>query len=138
MRHSCRSILYGFSKFFSSCSNNEAELRVAEGIRLYQQLGHTTIDIECDSSIVVYWILTNKCTIWYLWDYWDRLRSMLGGYDFSIKHFYREGNQVADSLARRGAMGYNNFFTDCFQLPQLTRGFYKLDKMVTVYVIRNF
>lgn len=79
-----------FSKFFGDCSNNEAELQaVVEGLRHCQQLGVTDIDVECDSVVVVAWIFSKNCTVWYLWDFWDQLRSLLEGFDYSIKHLYR-------------------------------------------------
>lgn len=95
------SFIFGFSKFFSSCSNNEAEVRVVlEGINLCKQLDHNDIDIECDSNNVVNLIRSRKCSLWYLWDFWKLLISLLKGVDFSIKHLYGEGNKVANALVR--------------------------------------
>ncbi|KAK2661757.1 hypothetical protein Ddye_000331 [Dipteronia dyeriana] len=46
--------IFGFSKLFGTCSNNEAKLWVVmEGITICKQLGHDGIDIDCDSDIVV-------------------------------------------------------------------------------------
>ncbi|KAK1570504.1 hypothetical protein Q3G72_002883 [Acer saccharum] len=57
LRDSSGNFIFGFSKFFDSCSNNEAELRAAvEGITICKHLGHDGIDIECDYDILVYWI----------------------------------------------------------------------------------
>ncbi|KAG6673010.1 hypothetical protein I3842_16G088800 [Carya illinoinensis] len=132
------SFIFGFSKFFGTCSNKEAELRaVVEGIKICKQMGYNHIDIECDSVVVVDWITSRKCSVWYLWDFWEQLRSMLEGLNFSIKHFYREGNQVAYALARCGAMGENKLFSDCFQLPRDIRGLYRLDKMGVAYFRRK-
>ncbi|KAF8389248.1 hypothetical protein HHK36_025941 [Tetracentron sinense] len=49
------------------------------------------------------------------------LTGLLEGVDFSIKHSYREGNKVADALARQGAMGRNNLFTNSAQLPRIIK-----------------
>lgn len=59
---------------------------------------------------------------------------LLEGVDISIKHLYREGNKVADALARQGAMGRNNLFTNSCQLPRVIKGLYRLDKMGTAYI----
>ncbi|XP_041001562.1 14.7 kDa ribonuclease H-like protein [Juglans microcarpa x Juglans regia] len=128
-------LVFGFSKFFYSCSNNEAELQaVIEGIKICRQRGLMCIDIECDSLLVVLWIRSRICTVWYLWDYWDELLMLLANFDFSISHVFREGNQVADALAKCGALGENNIFIDCLHLPWVIRGLYRLDKMGTAYV----
>ena len=135
LRDSSGNFIFGFSKFFGSCSNNEAELRaVVEGISICKHLGYDGIDIECDSNIVVSWIRSRICNLWYLWDFWDQLIDLLEGFDFSIHHFYREGNKVADALARYGASGRNNVFSSSSQLPGVIKGFLHLDKLGTAYV----
>ncbi|TXG47764.1 hypothetical protein EZV62_027058 [Acer yangbiense] len=121
LRDSSGNFIFGFSKFFGSCSNNEAELRaVVEGISICKHLGHDGIDIECDPDIVVSWIWSRICNLWYLWDFWDQLIDLLEGFDFSIHHFYREGNKVVDTLSRYGTSGRNNVFSSSSQLPRIT------------------
>ena len=133
LRDSSGNFIFGFSKFFGSCSNNEAELRaVVEGITICKQLGHVGIDIECDSDVVVSWIRSRRCR--YLWDFWDQLTDLLEGFDFSIHHLYREGNKVADALARYGASGRNNVFSSSSQLPGVIKGLLQLDKLGTAYI----
>ena len=67
LRDSSGNFIFGFSKFFGSCSNNEAELRaLVEGITICKHLGHDGIDVECDSDIVVSWIRSRTCNLWYL------------------------------------------------------------------------
>ncbi|KAK1568346.1 hypothetical protein Q3G72_023379 [Acer saccharum] len=130
LRDSSGNFIFGFSKFFGSCSNNEAELRaVVEGIFICKHLGHDGIDIECDYDIVVSWIRSRICNLWYLWDFWDQLIDLLKGFDFSIHHFYRECNKVADALTRYGASGRNNVFSSSSQLPGVIKGFLHLDKL---------
>ncbi|KAI9195836.1 hypothetical protein LWI28_018560 [Acer negundo] len=93
LRGSVGNFIFGFSKSFGSCSNNEVELRaVVEGITICKHLGHDGIDIECDSDVVVAWIWSLICNLW-------------------------EGNKVADALARHGASGRDNVFTCSSQLP---------------------
>ncbi|KAI9195370.1 hypothetical protein LWI28_014229 [Acer negundo] len=104
LRDSAGNFIFGFSKFFGSCSNNEAELRVlVEEITICKHFGHDGIDIEFDSDVVVSWIRARICNPWYLWDFWDQLTDLFEGFDFSIRHFYSEGNKVVDALAHYGA-----------------------------------
>ncbi|XP_042959541.1 uncharacterized protein LOC122294687 [Carya illinoinensis] len=132
LRDSGGKIVYGFSKHFGNASSVEAELRaLLEGVKLCQNLGYTAIDIECDSIILVNWTRKQKCTAWYLWDYWEELQAVLQHFDFTISHSYREGNQVADSLARRGALGESSLFSEWKQLPRITRGLARLESMGT-------
>lgn len=57
-------LIFIFSKFFGSVTNNEAKLRaVVKGIKYCQQLGFFCIDIECDSLIVVDWLMGKYCTV---------------------------------------------------------------------------
>lgn len=64
-------VLAAFATNFGiAASNNEAELRaIIEGLKLCQHIGCFHVDIECDSKIVVEWMLKRKCTAWYLWDF---------------------------------------------------------------------
>lgn len=101
--------VFAISKFFGSYTNNEVELRaIVEGIKICRQLGYCFIDIECDSLIMLSWLMNRVCTMWYLWD----LPTLLDGFDFSIKHIFREGNKVADELARVGASGEELMFLE--------------------------
>ncbi|KAI9194953.1 hypothetical protein LWI28_010396 [Acer negundo] len=57
LRDSSGNFIFGFSKFFGSCSNNETELQVVvEGLSICKHLGHDGIDIECNYDIVISWI----------------------------------------------------------------------------------
>ena len=63
-----------------------------------------------------------------------QLIDLLEGFDFSIHHFYREGNKVTDALARYGASGRNNVISSSSQLPGVIKGFLHLNKLGTAYV----
>lgn len=54
---------------------------------------------------------------------------LFAGFDYFIQHFFRKGNQVANALAKGGALGENKLFTDWLQFPREIRGLYRLDKM---------
>ncbi|CAI9780944.1 unnamed protein product [Fraxinus pennsylvanica] len=93
-----------------------------------------TVDIECDSLLVVSWILARKCTLWYLWDFWEVLIELLKKFDFHVIHEYREANQVEDELVKVGAMGNTKRFLSCMELPFLCRGLIRLDRMGVLYL----
>ncbi|KAF5468900.1 hypothetical protein F2P56_013011 [Juglans regia] len=61
-----RGIFIGaFSSCFGHGTNNEAELRaLISGLALCKELGFTQISIESDSSLVVSWLSSRKCTAW--------------------------------------------------------------------------
>ncbi|TXG69366.1 hypothetical protein EZV62_004301 [Acer yangbiense] len=95
-----------FSSFFGNGTNNSAELTaIMEGIRLCKRLLHFNVIIESDSRIVVDWLRKGRCSLWYLWDFWEDLVAELVGVNFMVFHQYREGNSVADFLAKEGARG---------------------------------
>lgn len=132
--HDGRSV-FAFSTVFGSCTNNEVELQtIVEGIKICCQCGYSCIDIECDSLIVVSWLMNKTCTVWYLWDFWDHQLTFFDGIDFSIKHIFREGNKVADELARVGSLGKEILILESVDLPYVVRGLYRLELMGTSYV----
>ncbi|XP_022861480.1 uncharacterized protein LOC111381868 [Olea europaea var. sylvestris] len=103
-------VLAAFATNFGIASNNEAELRaIIEGLKLCQHIGCFHVDIECDSKIVVEWMLKRKCTVW-------------------------KGNQVADLLAKMGAQGLMQRFTSCGDLPEQARGLVRLDRIGVLYL----
>lgn len=117
------SLVFAFSSFFGSCTNNKVELRaVVEGIEICCQRGHFFIDLECDSLVVVSWLVGRYCTVWYLWDFRDQLMSPLEGFEITIMHLSKEGNKVADELARCGALGEEFLVSEVAQLTRSLQG----------------
>ncbi|KAG6658115.1 hypothetical protein CIPAW_04G137600 [Carya illinoinensis] len=65
-------VLAGFSIHYGQVSNTVAEGRaLLDGLKLAQQLGIRDILVESDSDVIVKWIQAGKCSLWYLWDFWD-------------------------------------------------------------------
>ncbi|XP_042958232.1 uncharacterized protein LOC122293851 [Carya illinoinensis] len=92
-----------YSVFLGQGSNNFAELRsLLEGVRRCHQLGFCRVEIEVDSQLLVRW-----CT---------------KGMEFRMHHVFREGNVVADFLAKRGAGGFNMDWYAHDSLPDQIRG----------------
>ncbi|KAF5462658.1 hypothetical protein F2P56_018646, partial [Juglans regia] len=89
-------------------TDGRAEMKaILDGIRLCKRLHMVNVIIESDSQIVVDWLCKGKCSVWYLWDFWEVLRKELEGLNFVVVHQLREGNSAADFLAREGEMGLN-------------------------------
>lgn len=93
------------------------------------------IDIECDSLVVANWLIDKKCTVWYLWNFWDKVVALLEEFDFSINHCFREANSVADLSAKEGAQGVNKVVRNVGLLDIKTRGLCRLDKSGMAYIL---
>lgn len=84
--------------------------------------------IESDSRIVVEWLGKGACSLWYLWDFWEDILVELEGVNFKVIHQYREGNSVADFLAREGEMGKKVIYEESHSLPSYLKGILRLDR----------
>lgn len=70
-------------------------------------------------ALVVGWMEENRCTSWYLWDYWESLKGALQGINFTIMNVFREGNQVVDFLAQERESGMTHRYLDRDIVPRL-------------------
>ncbi|XP_042979917.1 uncharacterized protein LOC122310097 [Carya illinoinensis] len=101
-----------------------------EGIRRCHHLGFYRIEIESDSQLLVNWITRGSCNIWYLEEFWDELQDNLSNMEYTMKHVFREGNAVADFLAKQGAGGLNADWLDAHDLlPSPLRGLLRMDRL---------
>lgn len=87
-----------FSSCFGHGTNNEVELSaLKEGVELCKSLGYSQIIIECDSLSVANWLLNGRCTIWYLWDFWEETLQALYGINYRV--FWQDkGKRVSISI----------------------------------------
>ncbi|CAI9775522.1 unnamed protein product [Fraxinus pennsylvanica] len=128
-------VLAAFATNFGIASNNEAELRaLLEGLKLCQHIGVFHVDVECDSKIVVEWMLKRKCTVWYLWDFWEELLNLMNLFEIQVSHQFREENQVANLLAKMDAHGVTQRSTPGTELPMYARGLTRLDRIGVPYI----
>lgn len=61
--------------------------------------------------------------------FWESLENDLQGINYTIKHLFREGNQVVDWLAQHGESENSCRFINQRELPQWLRGAICLDKL---------
>ncbi|XP_035541522.1 uncharacterized protein LOC118344586 [Juglans regia] len=135
IRDSFGNLQAAYSVFLGQGSNNFAELRsLLEGVRRCYQLGFRRVDIEVDSQLIVSWVTKGTCNIWYLEDFWEELQGLLGCLEYRLTHVFREGNAVADYLAKRGAEGLNCDWSFNDALPSQLRGLLRLDKIGIPYL----
>lgn len=118
-----------FSAHFGVGTNNGAELgAMLEGIRLCKRLSFFNIIIESDSKLVVDWVWSGNCTLWYLWDYWNEFIYEMQGMNICVLHQFIEGNQAADFFAKQGELGSNVIYDNIQHLLRFLKGVIQIDK----------
>jgi ribonuclease HI len=91
-----------FSASYGPCLILEAELRaILDGILLARGLGISAIWVEVDSNIAIHCI-TRGGGPWTIQGILRQIRDLISFDRDTVSHIYREGNQVADSLASEG------------------------------------
>ncbi|XP_040995994.1 uncharacterized protein LOC121242162 [Juglans microcarpa x Juglans regia] len=86
---------------FGFGTSNGASLKAfLGGVKLCKRLRYADIIIESDSKVVVEWFRSRRCSLWYLWDFWDELISEMEGLNITVIHQFREANQAANFLAK--------------------------------------
>lgn len=98
----CRNVLVDCAEFIGTNTNNVAEFHVAlKGLELGRELGARKIHLECDLLLTVKSIF-QKCTPnWKLHKWLNQINFLLADFeDFKVSHIFREGNTLADELAK--------------------------------------
>ncbi|XP_035545050.1 uncharacterized protein LOC109016147 [Juglans regia] len=122
-------VLLAFSMNLGYGDSTKAELRaLLEGIKRCKELNLAALDIEVDSQVVLSWLKKNRCGIWYLEDYWEELQELIKDMDYKVSHIFREGNAVADWLARWGARVGDAEWRNMSDVPAMLRGLIRMDK----------
>ncbi|KAK0575059.1 hypothetical protein LWI29_033415 [Acer saccharum] len=100
----CRGFVRGcFAIPLGVCFAFEAELAAAvHAIDYAWTFGWHRLWLESDSTFVVNILRSRSRIVPWRWrPAWDRCLRLISQMDFAVTHIYREGNQVADSLASR-------------------------------------
>lgn len=92
------------------------------------------IIIEIDSLLVVNWFLTGRCSLWYLEDYWEDIKSLLSTMNFQIQRVFREAIMVADFLAWMGSNGSTEDWQVQRDVPSFLKGILCTDRKVRVII----
>ncbi|KAF5450654.1 hypothetical protein F2P56_030985, partial [Juglans regia] len=107
-------------------TNNNAELiSLLHGLRHCRDMGLQLVEVEMDSNILVNWLRKSICGIWYLEDFWEEIMQLLSSIRYTVQHIYREGNALADSLAKLGAAGSYCRWRNSVDLPTQLKGIYR-------------
>jgi ribonuclease HI len=103
-RNSAAEFVYGFAEPLGESTAYIAELSgVIRAIEIAYQNQWNNLWIETDSSCVVAAFQDrHKPVAWCLRNRWKNVLFMTRLMNFMVSHIYREGNQVADSLANHG------------------------------------
>ncbi|KAK0578668.1 hypothetical protein LWI29_014125 [Acer saccharum] len=94
----------GICALYGVATNSIAEgLALLDGLRMAQQRGLRNLLVESDSKVVVGWLNSGICNLWYMWDFWEEILYLFRTMNCRIHHIYREANMVADFLVKEGA-----------------------------------
>jgi len=124
--HNSNAILC-FSEPLGICTSYQAELcGFIRAVETNHENNWNNIWIETDSSLVVLASKSSNQIPWNLRNCLNNVKVILQGLNCIISHIYREGNQVADSLANHGlSLDYIYFWND---VPDFTRSSYFRNK----------
>lgn len=90
--------------------------------------------MELDSLMVVQWINSDKCGVWYLEEFWEEIMRLKREGEHLIQHVFWGGNAPADYLAKYGAQGHDQVWNNILQLPMKFRGLIRTDKLNLPYL----
>lgn len=113
------------------CGNSVlAEARALhDGLSIVKQGGLSLAVVFSDCALLVEAIWNGVAPSWTVLPWWRRILDVLQESNFLVQHTYREGNQVADSLASYACSTQDNaVFTQVRDLPQLAKGAFRTDK----------
>ncbi|KAK0585848.1 hypothetical protein LWI29_034921 [Acer saccharum] len=96
--------LAGFAHSYGVTTNSIVEvLALFDGLRMVQQRGLQNLLVQSDSKVVVGWLNSGICNLWYMWDFWEEILYLFRALNCRIHHIYREANMVANFLAKESA-----------------------------------
>ncbi|XP_012845938.1 PREDICTED: uncharacterized protein LOC105965938 [Erythranthe guttata] len=94
------SFIRGFSNFYGQGNHILAEAQtILDGLRICHEMGFTQVKVESDSKLVIDMIYHKAIVAWELIYVIRCIRRLLKD-DWHVMHIYREGNRVADGLAK--------------------------------------
>ncbi|KAF5470444.1 hypothetical protein F2P56_010958 [Juglans regia] len=128
IRNNHGKLIHAFSSFIGIGSNNRAELlSLLHGLQVCKSLSLNFVHIELDYMKVISWWKSKRCGVWYLEDFWEEIIDIIDSMTYSINHVFREGNKVADWLAKKGASGNDLAVSQLTETPRALRGLIRMD-----------
>ncbi|XP_042944671.1 uncharacterized protein LOC122278558 [Carya illinoinensis] len=128
IRHATGQLVKAFASPSGMGSNNKAELlALLYGLRECTSLHLSNVIVEVDSMVIISWWHRGHCGVWYLEDYWDEIVVLAHSINCKFQHVLREGNKVADWLAKAGAVGVSSDYSNTSSMPRVLRGLIRLD-----------
>lgn len=85
--------------------------------------------METDSLILARCFTLGRKVPWALLDIWMDIKQLCEVIHVYVSHVFREGNKLADTLAKIGSMGINAFYASEMDLPKYAFGIWKMDKL---------
>lgn len=127
-----------FAVGFGVMHSFQAELKVLLfGVRLVVERGFHRLHLELDSLTLIRMLSGEMECPWKLARELDELKEFKG-YFCSVTHCYREGNMVADALAKVGAAEKGSrIYEEAGEMPRLARGQLRLDKLGVPQIRRS-
>lgn len=120
-------LVFAFYKEFGEADVLMAEtLSLYHGLRLCQERGVRSPQVEVDSAVLVGLISSDALARWPLCNLLCRLRYLIRSLGASISHIFREANSTADRLAGL-QLSSDMFFSSITQLPPIVRSSLSLD-----------
>jgi ribonuclease HI len=103
-RNHAAELVYCFAEPLGKTSSFQAELCAAmRAIEVAHIMNLNNLWLESDSELVVHAFKnTNFMVAWNLRNRWHNAKLLLSHMNYIVSHIYREGNQVADTLANYG------------------------------------
>ncbi|KAL7160678.1 hypothetical protein ABFS83_01G113200 [Erythranthe nasuta] len=94
------SFIRGFSNFDCQGTHILAEAQtILDGLRIFHEMGFTQVKVESDSKLVIDMICHKVVVAWEVIYVIRGIRRLLKD-DWHVMHIYRDGNPVADGLAK--------------------------------------
>jgi len=98
-----------FAEPLCICSSYQVELcAFMRAVGISHQHQWHNVWIETDSSLVVQASKSSNQVPWRLRNHWNNVKTIIQSFNCIVSHVFREGNQVADSLANHG-LSLNDF-----------------------------
>ncbi|KAM3327099.1 hypothetical protein P3S67_002225 [Capsicum chacoense] len=114
---------------FSTNNSSEAEAALFGILWCYDQ-GLANFRMQLDSMLTVQMIRGNINIPWNLIKVIAEIQHKVNERGIKVSHCYREGNSVADALAKHGTtLTHNVIFDNENQLPREVRGAYNTNKL---------